>query len=100
MILCPADHLSVSYPLSSPPQDGPILGAVGAYGWSGGISVYTAGQQNGVFINNTKDQTDMKDSYMGEKTDYLLQHKTVIVGQKIAKYWKFLVFFFICTNII
>lgn len=46
-------------------EDGPILGAVGAYGWSGGISVYTTGQQNGAFINNTKDQTDMKDSYMG-----------------------------------
>ncbi|XP_077350185.1 integrin alpha-M-like [Lithobates pipiens] len=53
-------------------EDGPILGAVGAFGWSGGISVYTTGQQNGAFINNTKDQADMKDSYMG----YAIQEVT------------------------
>ncbi|KAM5152719.1 integrin alpha-M-like [Mantella aurantiaca] len=46
-------------------QDGPILGAVGADGWSGGISVYSAEKQNGTWINATKDQTDMRDSYMG-----------------------------------
>nr|DBA18871.1 TPA: hypothetical protein GDO54_014766 [Pyxicephalus adspersus] len=46
-------------------QDGPILGAVGAYGWSGGITMYPPGQQNGTWINATRDQTDMRDSYLG-----------------------------------
>ncbi|XP_068103385.1 integrin alpha-D-like [Hyperolius riggenbachi] len=49
-------------------QDGPILGAVGAYGWSGGVLVFEhkGRQQNGTWINTTKDQLDnMRDSYMG-----------------------------------
>ncbi|XP_075034841.1 integrin alpha-M-like isoform X2 [Mixophyes fleayi] len=45
--------------------DGPILGAVGAYGWSGGAYIYRTGQQNGTWINATRNQTDMRDSYLG-----------------------------------
>lgn len=30
--------------------------------------MYLDGQQNGTWINATKDRKDMKDSYMGERT--------------------------------
>ncbi|KAM9305073.1 integrin alpha-M [Gastrophryne carolinensis] len=46
-------------------ENGPILGAVGAHDWSGGITDYTDGQQDGTWINATKDRVDMKDAYMG-----------------------------------
>ncbi|KAM4698727.1 integrin alpha-M-like [Rhinophrynus dorsalis] len=49
-----------------------ILGAVGAYGWSGGASVFRKGKKDSVWINATQDQTDMKDSYLG----YALQKVT------------------------
>ncbi|MEE6528171.1 hypothetical protein FKM82_030175, partial [Ascaphus truei] len=45
--------------------EGAVLGAVGAFDWSGGAFVYSRGEQSGTFINSTKDQTDMKDSYLG-----------------------------------
>ncbi|KAM5152718.1 integrin alpha-D-like [Mantella aurantiaca] len=45
--------------------DGAILGAVGAFGWSGGVYVYKDGHQNGTWINGTEDQTDMVASYLG-----------------------------------
>ncbi|XP_063791533.1 integrin alpha-M-like [Pseudophryne corroboree] len=50
--------------------DGPTLGAVGAYDWSGGAYHYRSGQQNGSWINATRDQAEMKDSYLG----YAVQH--------------------------
>ncbi|CAN2391106.1 integrin-mediated signaling pathway [Pristimantis euphronides] len=46
-------------------QSGTFLGAVGAYGWTGGAYNYRAGQAEATWINMTKDKTDMKDSYMG-----------------------------------
>ncbi|XP_068100173.1 integrin alpha-M-like [Hyperolius riggenbachi] len=58
---------------------GPILGAVGAYDWSGGISVYTDGPQNGTWINATKDSTGLKDSYMGYAVQQL-QWDIVAIG--------------------
>ncbi|XP_077305923.1 integrin alpha-M-like [Lithobates pipiens] len=58
---------------------GPILGAVGAYDWSGGISLYLDGQQNGTWINATKDRKDMKDSYMGYAVQQL-QWDTLAIG--------------------
>ncbi|XP_073505126.1 integrin alpha-X-like isoform X2 [Phyllobates terribilis] len=45
--------------------DGALLGAVGAYGWTGGAYNYRIGQQKVTFINVTEENTDMKDSYMG-----------------------------------
>ncbi|XP_075034839.1 integrin alpha-M-like [Mixophyes fleayi] len=45
--------------------DGPILGAVGAYDWSGGVYNYRNRQQSGTWINTTKGETDMRDSYLG-----------------------------------
>ncbi|XP_040211787.1 integrin alpha-M-like [Rana temporaria] len=58
---------------------GPVLGAVGAYDWSGGISLYLDGQQNGTWINATKDRKDMKDSYMGYAVQQL-QWDTFAIG--------------------
>ncbi|CAI9601190.1 unnamed protein product, partial [Staurois parvus] len=58
---------------------GPILGAVGAYDWSGGISMYLDGRQNGTWINATKDRTDMKDSYMGYAVQQV-QWDTLAIG--------------------
>nr|XP_042700273.1 integrin alpha-D-like isoform X5 [Chrysemys picta bellii] len=44
--------------------DGPVLGAVGAYDWSGGIYLYgSSGKPS--FINVSKTSTDMFDTYLG-----------------------------------
>ncbi|XP_065258842.1 integrin alpha-D-like [Emys orbicularis] len=44
--------------------DGPVLGAVGAYDWSGGIYLYgSSGKLS--FINVSKTSTDMNDAYLG-----------------------------------
>ncbi|XP_063791532.1 integrin alpha-M-like [Pseudophryne corroboree] len=52
--------------------DGAILGAVGAYDWSGGANNYRSGRQDGTFMNATWDQIDMRDSYLG----YAMQQVT------------------------
>ncbi|XP_044868880.1 integrin alpha-D-like isoform X2 [Mauremys mutica] len=44
--------------------DGPVLGAVGAYDWSGGIYLYgSSGEPS--FINVSRTSTDMNDAYLG-----------------------------------
>ncbi|XP_050813014.1 integrin alpha-D-like [Gopherus flavomarginatus] len=44
--------------------DGPVLGAVGAYAWSGGIYLYgSSGEPS--FINVSRTSTDMNDAYLG-----------------------------------
>ncbi|XP_067414674.1 integrin alpha-X-like [Emydura macquarii macquarii] len=44
--------------------DGPVLGAVGAYDWSGGIFLYgSSGEPS--FINVSRTSTDMNDAYLG-----------------------------------
>ncbi|XP_039375165.1 integrin alpha-D-like [Mauremys reevesii] len=44
--------------------DGPVLGAVGAYDWSGGIYLYgSSGELS--FINLSRTSTDMNDTYLG-----------------------------------
>ncbi|TFJ98873.1 zinc finger protein 239-like protein [Platysternon megacephalum] len=44
--------------------DGPVLGAVGAYDWSGGIYLYgSSGKPS--FINVSRTSTDMNDAYFG-----------------------------------
>ncbi|XP_037754965.1 integrin alpha-D [Chelonia mydas] len=44
--------------------DGPVLGVVGAYDWSGGIYLYgSAGEPS--FINISRNFTDMNDAYLG-----------------------------------
>ncbi|XP_037754974.1 integrin alpha-D isoform X2 [Chelonia mydas] len=44
--------------------DGPVLGAVGAYDWSGGIYLYGSGGKPS-FINVSRTSTDMNDAYLG-----------------------------------
>ncbi|XP_014453376.2 integrin alpha-M isoform X1 [Alligator mississippiensis] len=44
--------------------DGPILGAVGAYDWSGGFFLY-GGIGEAAFINVSTTSGDMKDAYLG-----------------------------------
>ncbi|XP_044870417.1 integrin alpha-D-like [Mauremys mutica] len=44
--------------------DGPVLGAVGAYDWSGGIYLYGSGRKPS-FINISTTSTDMNDAYLG-----------------------------------
>uniref|UniRef100_A0A8C4VRB3 VWFA domain-containing protein n=1 Tax=Gopherus evgoodei TaxID=1825980 RepID=A0A8C4VRB3_9SAUR len=45
-------------------KDGPVLGAVGAYAWSGGIYLYGSGGKPS-FINVSRTSTDMNDAYLG-----------------------------------
>uniref|UniRef100_A0A8C4VRS6 VWFA domain-containing protein n=1 Tax=Gopherus evgoodei TaxID=1825980 RepID=A0A8C4VRS6_9SAUR len=45
-------------------KDGPVLGAVGAYAWSGGIYLYGSGGAPS-FINVSRTSTDMNDAYLG-----------------------------------
>ncbi|XP_031749690.1 integrin alpha-D [Xenopus tropicalis] len=56
-----------------------VLGAVGAYDWSGGASVYAKGQMKGVWINETQDQKDMKAAYMGYAV-HQLSAKLIAIG--------------------
>ncbi|KAM9146696.1 integrin alpha-D-like isoform 1-T1 [Pangshura tecta] len=44
--------------------DGPVLGAVGAYDWSGGIYLYGSSGKP-TFINVSRTSTDMNDAYLG-----------------------------------
>ncbi|CAM5148642.1 unnamed protein product [Natator depressus] len=44
--------------------DGPVLGAVGVYDWSGGIYLYGSGGEPS-FINVSRTSTDMNDAYLG-----------------------------------
>ncbi|XP_044870413.1 integrin alpha-D-like [Mauremys mutica] len=44
--------------------DGPVLGAVGAYDWSGGIYLYGSGRKPS-FINVSRTSTDVNDAYLG-----------------------------------
>uniref|UniRef100_A0A8C0GHP0 VWFA domain-containing protein n=1 Tax=Chelonoidis abingdonii TaxID=106734 RepID=A0A8C0GHP0_CHEAB len=44
--------------------DGPVLGAVGAYDWSGGIYLYESSGKPS-FINVSRTSTDMNDAYLG-----------------------------------
>ncbi|CAH2308234.1 integrin alpha-M-like [Pelobates cultripes] len=45
-------------------EEGSVLGAVGAYDWSGGASIYKD-DKSSTWINATREEADMKDSYMG-----------------------------------
>ncbi|XP_077350186.1 integrin alpha-D-like [Lithobates pipiens] len=65
--------------------DGVILGAVGAYGWSGGVYIFKDGHQNGTWINATKDQTDMVDSYLGYSVLHL-EKDLIATGAPRYKY--------------
>uniref|UniRef100_A0A8C2VYI2 Uncharacterized protein n=1 Tax=Chinchilla lanigera TaxID=34839 RepID=A0A8C2VYI2_CHILA len=51
--------------------DGPVLGAVGSFGWSGGAFLYPP---NGspTFINMSQERVDMRDSYLGYAAELAL----------------------------
>ncbi|XP_069498645.1 integrin alpha-X-like isoform X2 [Ambystoma mexicanum] len=55
--------------------DATLMGAVGAYDWSGGIFKYTPGQQT-VFVNTSSASEDMKDSYLGYSIQVVTQSGT------------------------
>nr|XP_060505062.1 integrin alpha-X-like isoform X2 [Panthera onca] len=48
--------------------DGPVLGAVGSFSWSGGAFLYPK-NMNPTFINMSQENVDMRDSYLGYSTE-------------------------------
>uniref|UniRef100_A0A8C8AU78 VWFA domain-containing protein n=1 Tax=Otus sunia TaxID=257818 RepID=A0A8C8AU78_9STRI len=51
--------------------EGPVLGAVGAYGWSGGVFVYNDRNGGTTFVNVSRDAGDMNDAYLGYAAESL-----------------------------
>ncbi|XP_010615633.2 integrin alpha-X, partial [Fukomys damarensis] len=52
--------------------DGPVLGAVGSYSWSGGAFLYPP-KGSPTFINMSQEHMDMRDSYLGYATELALR---------------------------
>uniref|UniRef100_A0A452QUR2 Integrin subunit alpha D n=1 Tax=Ursus americanus TaxID=9643 RepID=A0A452QUR2_URSAM len=52
-------------------QDGPVLGAVGSFGWSGGAFLYPP-DKSPTFINMSQENVDMRDSYLGYSAELAL----------------------------
>uniref|UniRef100_A0A8C0I310 Integrin subunit alpha D n=1 Tax=Balaenoptera musculus TaxID=9771 RepID=A0A8C0I310_BALMU len=48
--------------------DGPVLGAVGSFSWSGGAFLYPP-SRSPTFINMSQEHADMRDSYLGYSTE-------------------------------
>ncbi|XP_053327358.1 integrin alpha-M-like [Spea bombifrons] len=59
--------------------EGPVLGAVGAYDWSGGASFFRGQAESVIWINVTEDQKDLKGSYMGYSLQ-LLERDLLALG--------------------
>ncbi|XP_037670862.1 integrin alpha-X isoform X2 [Choloepus didactylus] len=51
--------------------DGPVLGAVGSFSWSGGAFLYPP-NMSPTFINMSQENMDMQDSYLGYSTELAL----------------------------
>ncbi|KAK2506729.1 hypothetical protein MC885_017788 [Smutsia gigantea] len=51
--------------------DGPVLGAVGSFSWSGGAFFYPRNMRP-TFINMSQENVDMRDSYLGYSTELVL----------------------------
>ncbi|XP_036889544.1 LOW QUALITY PROTEIN: integrin alpha-D-like, partial [Sturnira hondurensis] len=51
--------------------DGPVLGAVGSFSWSGGAFVYPP-NASPTFVNMSQENVDMRDSYLGYSTELAL----------------------------
>lgn len=67
---CPWGRTDSSPPPPSPSpsslvQEGPVLGAVGAYDWSGGAFVYGRSGE-ATFVNVSRAAGDMNDAYLGK----------------------------------
>ncbi|KAI5939858.1 integrin alpha-D isoform X3 [Manis javanica] len=52
-------------------MDGPVLGAVGSFSWSGGAFLYPPNMRP-TFINMSQENVDMRDSYLGYSTELVL----------------------------
>ncbi|XP_064218755.1 integrin alpha-D isoform X3 [Aotus nancymaae] len=52
-------------------MDGPVLGAVGSFSWSGGAFLYPP-NMNPTFINMSQENVDVRDSYLGYSTQLAL----------------------------
>ncbi|KAM5197809.1 integrin alpha-D isoform 6-T6 [Hipposideros larvatus] len=52
-------------------KDGPVLGAVGSFDWSGGAFLYPP-NTSPTFINMSQENEDMRDSYLGYSTELAL----------------------------
>ncbi|XP_036009093.1 integrin alpha-D isoform X1 [Mus musculus] len=48
-------------------MDGPVLGAVGSFSWSGGAFLYPSNMRS-TFINMSQENEDMRDAYLGYST--------------------------------
>ncbi|XP_045316300.1 integrin alpha-X isoform X3 [Leopardus geoffroyi] len=61
--------------------DGPVLGAVGSFSWSGGAFLYPQ-NMSPAFINMSQENVDMRDSYLGYSTELALWKgvKILILG--------------------
>ncbi|XP_038619311.1 integrin alpha-D-like [Tachyglossus aculeatus] len=81
--------------------DGPVLGAVGSFDWSGGVSLYPPGEGS-TFINVSQENGDMHDAYLGYSADVATQRNIqslvlgapryqhtgkVVIFRKIAGRW-------------
>ncbi|XP_042638895.1 integrin alpha-D [Orycteropus afer afer] len=53
-------------------MDGPVLGAVGSFSWSGGAFLYPLNMIP-TFINMSQENVDMRDSYLGYATELAFQ---------------------------
>lgn len=49
-----------------PSQDGPVLGAVGSFSWSGGAFLYPSNMRP-TFINMSQENEDMRAAYLGKR---------------------------------
>uniref|UniRef100_A0A8C6RTM3 Integrin, alpha D n=1 Tax=Nannospalax galili TaxID=1026970 RepID=A0A8C6RTM3_NANGA len=49
-------------------MDGPVLGAVGSFSWSGGVFLYPPNMRP-TFINMSQENVDMRDAYLGYSTE-------------------------------
>lgn len=66
----PSSPLPAAQPRILSSQDGPVLGAVGSFDWSGGAFLYPP-NTSPTFINMSQENEDMRDSYLGEKRLWL-----------------------------
>ncbi|XP_076697055.1 integrin alpha-D [Callospermophilus lateralis] len=83
-------------------MDGPVLGAVGSFSWSGGAFLYPP-HMNSTFINMSQENVDMRDSYLGYSSELALwkgvhslvlgaprhQHTgKVVIFTQISRQWR------------
>ncbi|XP_025775950.1 integrin alpha-D isoform X2 [Puma concolor] len=62
-------------------MDGPVLGAVGSFSWSGGAFIYPQ-NMSPTFISVSQENVDMRDSYLGYSTELAFWKgvKSLILG--------------------